>query len=230
MVRGHRCLDVDRYVSPLALRRVQGGCRSARAGVRALLRHADGCLPWRLPHRSEPLGRPSTRLPLLPHALRRDGNAVHGVRLRRPAGARQPAQRRPRPRLRGVPRLSARRRRLQHRRRPREQLLGARGDRSLRGDRRVLGRMEARRRAACGGPSLVDHRPASLPARLPDLGRHVRRRVDPPRDPRRECRAVDARRLPRRRGFRSLPASPPRRQRSGRWFAPRSKAPAAADS
>ena len=43
----------------LAVRRLEGGGRPARAGVRPLLRHADGLLPRRLPDRPEPRRRRS---------------------------------------------------------------------------------------------------------------------------------------------------------------------------
>ena len=62
--------------------------------------HADGLLPRRLPHRAEPRGRAAARVPLVPDALHRHRRAVHRLRLRREAGARQHPQRRPRPRLR----------------------------------------------------------------------------------------------------------------------------------
>ena len=93
----------------------------------------------------EPRRRAAARLPLLPDALHDDRRALHRVRLRRQAGARQHPLGRPRGRVRGLPPRAARRRRLQHRRRPREQLLDARGDRALRADRRARARLDARR-------------------------------------------------------------------------------------
>ena len=57
LLRGHRHVDVDRPEHPLAVRRVQGRGRSARAGVRALLRSADRLLPRWLPDRPEPRRR-----------------------------------------------------------------------------------------------------------------------------------------------------------------------------
>ena len=52
----HRCH------APQPVRRVEGGGRSARPGVRALLRHAHRVLPGRLPHRLEPCERRAARL------------------------------------------------------------------------------------------------------------------------------------------------------------------------
>ena len=54
-----RHVDVDRRLDPLAVRRLEGGGRPARAGVRPLLRHADGLLPRRLPDRPQPRRRRS---------------------------------------------------------------------------------------------------------------------------------------------------------------------------
>ena len=56
---GHRHDDVDRSLDPLPLRRFEGGCRPAGAGVRPLLRHADGLLPRRLPDRARSTPAPS---------------------------------------------------------------------------------------------------------------------------------------------------------------------------
>ena len=53
-LRRHRHVDVDRRVDALAVRRLQGRRRPARAGVRPLLRHADRLLPRRLPDRAQP--------------------------------------------------------------------------------------------------------------------------------------------------------------------------------
>ena len=53
--RYHRGIDTTMSiddVDALAVRRLQGGSRPARAGVRALLRHAHGVLPRRLPDRA----------------------------------------------------------------------------------------------------------------------------------------------------------------------------------
>ena len=54
-------------------------------------------------------GAHAARLPLLPDALHRHRQAVHGLRLRRQAGARQHPQRRPRARLRRLSPSAARR-------------------------------------------------------------------------------------------------------------------------
>ena len=88
-------MSIDQSL-PLALRRVEGRRRSARPGVRPLLRHPDGLLSRRLPHRPEPCRRAAARLPLLPDALHGHRRALHRVRLRRQAGAGQPPQRRSR--------------------------------------------------------------------------------------------------------------------------------------
>ena len=56
--------------------------------------HADRLLPRRLPDRPQPRRRAAARLPLLPDALHGHRRAVHGLRLRRQAGARQHPQRR----------------------------------------------------------------------------------------------------------------------------------------
>ena len=50
---------------PQPLRRVEGGSRPPRAGVRPLLRHADGLLPRRLSHGLEPCERRASRIPRL---------------------------------------------------------------------------------------------------------------------------------------------------------------------
>ena len=61
-------------------------------------------LPRRLPDRPQPRRHAAARLPLLPDALHDHRPAVHRVRLRGQAGARQHPLRRPGGRLRGVPR------------------------------------------------------------------------------------------------------------------------------
>ena len=128
---------LDRPVAAFALRRVEGGRRPARPGVRALLRHAHGVLPRGLPHRTKPRGRSTARLPFVPDALHGHGRALHRGGVRRETGARQSAQRRPRAGIRGLSRRATRRRRLQHGRRPLRQLLDARSDRALRTDCRT---------------------------------------------------------------------------------------------
>ncbi len=57
--RGHRRELPDRRDAPQPLRRVEGRRRRDRAGVRPLLRHADGLLPRRLPHRARTTAAPS---------------------------------------------------------------------------------------------------------------------------------------------------------------------------
>ena len=122
-------MSIDRSHA-LAVRRLEGGRRPAGAGVRALLRHADRLLPRRLPDRPAARRRAAARLPRLPDEVHRHRRALHGLRLRRQAGARQHPHRRPR-RAPSTPSTRAPRagRGLQHRRRPRQQLLDARGDR-----------------------------------------------------------------------------------------------------
>ena len=59
------------------------GRRRDGAGVRPLLRHADGLLPRRLPHRAEPLRRRAARLPRLPRArasARAARTAIYGYK------------------------------------------------------------------------------------------------------------------------------------------------------
>ena len=53
-----------------------------------------------------------------------------------------------------------------------EQLLDARGDRALPGDRRPRARLEPRRGEPDRRPPLVDQRPGAVPQRLPGLGDH----------------------------------------------------------
>ena len=148
LLRRDRHVDVDRRLDPLAVRRLQGGGRPARPGVRALLRHADRLLPRWLPDRPQPRRREAPRLPLLPDALHDDRRAVHGVRLRRQAGAGQHPLRRPGRGVRSVPPRPAARRHLQHRWRAREQLLDARSDRHVPGDRRSRAHLGAARTRA----------------------------------------------------------------------------------
>ena len=89
----------------LAVRRLEGRGRSAGAGVRALLRHADRLLPRRLPDRPAARRRAAARLPRVPDEVHRHRRAVHGLRLRRQAGARQhPRATTSCSALRGVPR------------------------------------------------------------------------------------------------------------------------------
>ena len=123
------------------------------------------------------------------------GDAVHGLRLRRQAGARQHPQRRPRrapsPLFHAQPRAGGR---LQHRRRPRVSNCSMLEAIAL--CERIAGReldWSARRRGADRRPPLVDQRPRRVPAPTTRTGR---RRIDieddPARDPRRERRALGA--------------------------------------
>ena len=93
-------------------------------------------------------------------------------------------------RVRGFPPRSARGRGLQHRRRPPDQLLDARGDRAVRGDRRPRARLESRRGQPDRRPPLVDQRPGAVQAGLPGLGHHAGRARHPAPDPRPQRRAV----------------------------------------
>ena len=108
---------------------------------------------------------------VLPHELHRHRRAVHGLRLRRQAGARQHPQRRPRARA-STPSTRAPRagRGLQPRRRARQSncsMLEAIA--AVRADRRPRARLDALRRGADRRPPLVDQRPRRVPARLPGL-------------------------------------------------------------
>ena len=163
----HRCYDgIDTTMSidhstALAVRRLEGRRRPARAGVRPLLRHADRLLPRRLPDRAPARRRAAARLPRLPDEL-------HGHRARRtrssattasrcattstaPTSSRAFAAFHARP---------ARRRRLQHRRRPRAATARcSRRSTLCERDRRPRAELGARRRAADRRPPLVDQRP-----------------------------------------------------------------------
>ena len=169
--------DVDRPHPALALRRVEGGRRRARAGVRPLLRDADGLLPRRLPDRSGArgaklhgflaylmrctvTGEPYTIFGYGGKQVRDNIHAADVVRAFEAFHA-GPAQR-------GG---------LQPRRRPRQRDLDARGDRGLRAHRRPRARVHPVRRRPHGRPPLVDLRPRRLPGRLSRLGHHVRPRA-----------------------------------------------------
>ena len=154
LLPGHRHVDVDRPLDPLAVRRLEGRRRPAGPGVRALLRHAHRLLPRRLPHRPAARGGEAARLPRLPDEVRGHRHAVHRLRLRGQAGPRQHPQRRPGRRVRGVPRGAAAGGRLQHRRRPLLELLDAGGDRGLRADRRAASSSGSWARS----PAIGDHR------------------------------------------------------------------------
>ena len=137
-------MSIDRSHA-LAVRRLQGGGRPARAGVRALLRHADRLLPRRLPDRAR--STPGAQLHGFLSYLMKctvTGDALHRLRLRGQAGPRQHPQ--PptwSPRSRRSTRAPRAGGRLQHRRRARVELLDARGDRRLRADRRPRARLGA---------------------------------------------------------------------------------------
>ncbi len=74
-------MSID-HSHPLAVRRLQGRGRPAGAGVRPLLRDADGLLPRRLPDRAPARRREAARLPRLPDEVHGHRHPVHGVRLR----------------------------------------------------------------------------------------------------------------------------------------------------
>ena len=146
------------------------GGRRAGAGVRPLLRDADGLLPRRLPHRPEPLRRRAARLPRLPRARRqaRDPYRIYGYKgkqVRDNIHSYDVCTA-----IAGLRREPARGRRLQPRRRPREQRLDARGDRALRGAVRPHARVRVRRRAEARRPHLLHQRPRAPPRRLTRVG------------------------------------------------------------
>ena len=124
----------DRRDDAQPLRRLEGGRRRARPGVRPLLRHADGLLPRRLPDRPAALRRRAARLPRLPRAARSARAATYrifgykGKQVRDNIHSYDVCTA-----MLGVLREPAAGRGLQPRRRPREQRLDARGDRALRG-------------------------------------------------------------------------------------------------
>ena len=97
---------------------------------------------------------------------------------------------RPRRRVRGLPCGAARGRRLQHRRRTGVQLLDARGDRGVRGDRGRATGLDALRRGARRRSPLVDQRPRAVHARPSLLGAAPRHRGRAARDPRCQRRAL----------------------------------------
>ena len=140
------------------------------AGVRPLLRHEDGVLPRRLPDR--PAATPAPQLHgFLAYLMRcaMTGDAVHGLRLRGQAGARQHPQRAtssrafeavlPRPAAGAVYNIGGGRA---------QQLLDARGDRALRGDHRPADELRAVRPGAGRRSSLVDLRPRRFSDDFPD--------------------------------------------------------------
>ena len=152
--RGH----VDRQLPAQPLRRLEGRCGRARAGVRALLRPADGVLPRRDAHRPQSLRRRAARVPRLRHALRDDRPRLQRLRLQGQAGPGRDPQRRPDPRVRRVLPGAARGRGLQHRRRAVQQRFRPRGDRALPGDRRRGARVDVQGDKPDRRPHLVDRR------------------------------------------------------------------------
>ena len=85
-------MSIDRSHA-LAVRRLEGRGRPDGPGVRPLLRHADGLLPRRLPDRARTT--PARSCTASSSYLMRctvTGEPVHGLRLRRQAGARQHPQ------------------------------------------------------------------------------------------------------------------------------------------
>ncbi len=116
------------------LRRLEGRRRRAGAGVRALLRDADGVLPRRLPHRARITPAPSctasspTSRARSARAGRTGSSATSGKQVRDNIHAHDVCAA-----MMAFAEAPRRRGRLQPRRRPRERDLGARGDRALRG-------------------------------------------------------------------------------------------------
>ena len=84
--RGNRRDLPDRRDDPQPVRRVEGCRRSPGPGVRALLRHAHGLLPRRLPHRVEPRERRAPWLPRVPRTVRPRRAHVPHLRLQGQAG------------------------------------------------------------------------------------------------------------------------------------------------
>ncbi len=176
---GHRHVDVDRRLDPLAVRRLQGGGRPAGAGVRPLLRDADGLLPGRLPDRPQSRRREAARLPLLSDALHDRRRSVHRLRLRGQAGPGQHPLRRPGRGVRCVPpgsRGPAAVYNIGGGRESNCSMLEAID--AVRADRRARARLDAVRAEPDRRSSLVDLRPRAVPARLPGVGHHLRRRDD----------------------------------------------------
>ena len=119
----------------------------------------------------EPRGRAAARVPRLPDALHRDRRAVHGLRLRRQAGARQHPQRRPR-RAPSPPSTRAARR-------PRSTTSAAAARATARCSRRSRSASRSPGASSTGSssdqaadrrPPLVDQRPRRVRARLPGAG------------------------------------------------------------
>ncbi len=85
----------------------------------------DRLFSWGVSHRPESRRSAPARVLVVPHALHRDWNSVHGLWLRREAGSRQHPFGRPRQCVRGLSCGTSRRRRVQHRWWSRKQLFDA---------------------------------------------------------------------------------------------------------
>ena len=214
---GHRHLDVDRPVDALAVRRLEGGRRPARPGVRALLRHADGLLPRRLPDRPQPRRRRAARLPLLPDALhghRRAATPSSATAASRCATTSTAPTSCARSRPSTPSRASAAVYNLGGGRGT--QLLDARGDRALRADRRPRARLGAR--ATSRGSATTAGGSATSPRferDYPDWELTLRHRGHPARDLRAERRALERARAALERA-KSTRAAAARRPAAGR--------------
>ena len=127
-------------------------------------------LPRRLPDRPPARRRQAARLPRLPDEVHRHRHALHRLRLRRQAGARQHPQRRPGRRLRRVPQGAPRRRAVYN-------IGGGRFSNcsmleAIDVCERIAGReleLGDGRGAADRRPPLVDLRPGPVRGRLPGL-------------------------------------------------------------
>ena len=108
--------------------------------------------------------RPAPRIPRLPDAVHRRRSAVHDLRVRRQAGARQHPLRRCRARLRAVPPSATSGRRVQPRRRSLEQRVDARSHHALRTHQWERAAIRAERAGAHGRSPLVRERPPRVPA------------------------------------------------------------------
>ena len=113
------------------------------------------------------------------------GDAVHGVRLRRQAGARQHPRADLVARIRGLPRSPAPGAVYNIGGGREQQLLDARGDRAVRGDRRPGARVDVERRAPHRRPPLVDQRSRRRSAATIPRGRSTTTSRTSSRDPRR---------------------------------------------
>ena len=192
LLQGHRHVDVDRPLDPLAVRRLEGRRRPAGAGVRALLRHADRLLPRRLPHRPPARRREAPRLPRLPDEVRGHRHArtrSSATRASRSATtSTAPTWWRPSRPSGAAPRAAA--------------VYNIGGGRysncsmleAIAACERIAGpraRVGAGPGAADRRSPLVDLRPRPVRGRLPGLVAALRDRGDPHRDVRAERRALD---------------------------------------